>query len=93
MSAKWAARDEQPILPTSTNPCIPREAGNQRVNSVILDQPRYYLTQPKKNVHSILPFVDYDTVHHSFMKKCLCSMDFGKYFLHTVHTLYNKIEN
>ena len=32
MSAEWAVRDEQPILPTSTNPCIPREAGSQRVN-------------------------------------------------------------
>jgi hypothetical protein len=31
MSAEWAARDEQPILPTSTNPCITRAAGAQRV--------------------------------------------------------------
>jgi hypothetical protein len=29
MSAKWAARDKQPILPTSTNPCIIRAAGTQ----------------------------------------------------------------
>jgi hypothetical protein len=31
MSAEWAARDEQPILPTSTNPCITRAAGTQGV--------------------------------------------------------------
>jgi hypothetical protein len=31
MSAEWAARDKQPILPTSTNPCITRAAGTQGV--------------------------------------------------------------
>jgi hypothetical protein len=31
MSAEWAARDEQPILPTSTNPCIPRAALLNRI--------------------------------------------------------------
>jgi hypothetical protein len=31
MSAEWAARDEQPILPTSTNLCITRAAGPQRI--------------------------------------------------------------
>jgi hypothetical protein len=31
MSAEWTARDEQPILPTSTNPCITRAAGTQGV--------------------------------------------------------------
>ena len=31
MSAEWAARDKQPILQTSTNPCITRAAGTQRV--------------------------------------------------------------
>jgi hypothetical protein len=30
--AEWAARDEQPILPTSTNPCITRAAGTKGVN-------------------------------------------------------------
>jgi hypothetical protein len=35
MSAEWAARDEQPILPTSTNPCIKRAAGTQGVNGKI----------------------------------------------------------
>jgi hypothetical protein len=35
MSAEWAARDEQPILPTFTNPCIPREAGTQAVKGII----------------------------------------------------------
>jgi hypothetical protein len=34
MLAEWAARDEQPILLTSTNPCITRAAGTQGVNSV-----------------------------------------------------------
>jgi hypothetical protein len=29
MSTERAARDKQPILPTSTNPCIPRAAGIQ----------------------------------------------------------------
>jgi hypothetical protein len=33
MSAEWAARDEQPILPTSTNPCIPRAAATQGVKT------------------------------------------------------------
>jgi hypothetical protein len=33
MSAEWAARDEQPILPTSTNPCITRAAGALRVKT------------------------------------------------------------
>ena len=33
MSAEWAARDEQPILPTSTNPVITRAAGTQGVNT------------------------------------------------------------
>jgi hypothetical protein len=32
MLAAWAARDEQPILPTSTNPCITRAAGTQGIN-------------------------------------------------------------
>jgi hypothetical protein len=32
MSAKWAMRDEQPILPTSTNICITGAAGTQGVN-------------------------------------------------------------
>ena len=31
---EWAARDEQPILPTSSNPCITRAAGTQGVNIV-----------------------------------------------------------
>jgi hypothetical protein len=31
MSAEWAARDEQPILSISTNPCITRAAGTQGV--------------------------------------------------------------
>ena len=32
MLAEWAAREEQHILPTSTNPCITRAAGTQGVN-------------------------------------------------------------
>jgi hypothetical protein len=32
MLAERAARDEQPILPISTNTCITRAAGTQRVN-------------------------------------------------------------
>jgi hypothetical protein len=32
MSSEWAAMDEQPILLTSTNPCITRAAGTQGVN-------------------------------------------------------------
>ena len=32
MLAEWAAGAEQPILPTSTNPCIAGAAGTQRVN-------------------------------------------------------------
>ena len=35
MSAEWAARDEQPIVPTSTNPCITGAAGTQRDNGLI----------------------------------------------------------
>jgi hypothetical protein len=35
MSAEWAAGDEQPILPTSTNPCITRAAGTQGVNNML----------------------------------------------------------
>jgi hypothetical protein len=34
MSAEWAASEEQPILPTSTNFCITIAAGTQRVNRV-----------------------------------------------------------
>ena len=34
MSAEWAVKDEQPILPTTTNPCITSAAGNQGVNGV-----------------------------------------------------------
>jgi hypothetical protein len=34
MSAEWAARDEQTILPTSTNPCMTRAAGTQGVNYI-----------------------------------------------------------
>ena len=34
MSAEWAARDEDPILSSSTNPCIPRAGGTQGVNQV-----------------------------------------------------------
>jgi hypothetical protein len=37
MLAKWAARDEQLILPTSTNPCITRAAGTQGVNAKHFD--------------------------------------------------------
>ena len=33
--AKWAARDEQLILPTSTNPWITTAAGTQRVNKYL----------------------------------------------------------
>jgi hypothetical protein len=33
MSAEWAVRDEQPILLTSTNPCITRAAGTQGVKA------------------------------------------------------------
>jgi hypothetical protein len=32
MLAEWAARDEQPILLTSSNPCITRAVGTQRVS-------------------------------------------------------------
>jgi hypothetical protein len=32
MLAEWAARDEQSILPTSTNPCIVRAAGTRGFN-------------------------------------------------------------
>ena len=34
MSAEWDARDVQPMLLTSTNPCITRADGAQRVKAV-----------------------------------------------------------
>jgi hypothetical protein len=34
-NAVFQYRDEQPILSTSTNPCITRAAGTQRVNCII----------------------------------------------------------
>jgi hypothetical protein len=34
MLAEWAVRDEQPILVTSTNPCITGAAGTQRVDKI-----------------------------------------------------------
>jgi hypothetical protein len=34
MSAELAASDEQPILPTSTNPCITRADGTQGVSII-----------------------------------------------------------
>jgi hypothetical protein len=37
MWAEWAARDEQPILLTSTNPCITRGAGTQGVKRIAMN--------------------------------------------------------
>ena len=34
MSVEWVVRDEQPILPTSTNACVTESAATQRVNSL-----------------------------------------------------------
>jgi hypothetical protein len=39
MLAEWAVRDKQPILPTSTNPCITRAARTQGVSGSLYSWP------------------------------------------------------
>jgi hypothetical protein len=61
MSAEWVAKDEQPILPTSTNPCITRAAGTQGVkvefNVLVVNQVMVYEDNSPKLQYEDIPII------------------------------------